>query len=155
MSNFVKIICPVCGQSEYHKKDDVFVCDYCETPFFTVDAEEQQSINEAHNAHALYKFTKADDLYRTLLENTKSDEVKVTCHLGRLLAYFGIVYVHDFNGNQVVTFTNYDPNYKSIKESSFYKAIESSTYFGKYKDMLDHFDKEYQNIGIELSKKIK
>lgn len=74
------------------------------------------------------------------------------CHFGRFLAYFGVVYIRDFDRKLIITFSNYDSSYASIKKSSFYKEIEKSEYYNLYEEKLNELDEKYQKIKQEIDK---
>ena len=49
------------------------------------------------------------------------------------------------------TYSKYNPECKSIKETSFYKNIVSSKYKYLYEEKLEQLDEEYRRIKNELS----
>lgn len=148
------IKCPTCGDSRYDEEKGVYVCKTCDSVFFKVTEEVTNSLHEAKRELEIYNFSKADRIYHSILNETKDEKTKVMCYFGRLLAYFGVVYVKDFNGNLVITIANYDPQFKNIKDSSYYKDIENSIYKDLYKEQLERLDREYQRIATELKKGI-
>ena len=151
-SNYEVIKCPICGDSRYKELESGYKCKTCDNVFFKVSEEETYKLHEAKSALEIYNFTKADKIYHNILNETTNEKTKVMCYFGRLLAYFGVVYVKDFNGNLVITISNYDPEFSSIKESTYYKQIEESSYKNLYTEQLEKLDKEYQRIKTELNK---
>ena len=146
------VSCPVCGETNYRKLSDHIKCSVCGSVFFESVSKEQFTLNEALTAMKLYNFVKADKIYQTLLNSTNNDRTKVMCHYGRLLACFGIIYIKDFNGNMIKTFSSYNKKFKSLKETSYFKQIKNSSYYKTYERNIEELDKEYIRIKSELSK---
>ena len=98
---------------------------------------------------ARYNYEKADRIYQELSESTDI-KTKIQALYGRLLAFFGVTYIKDFNGSLVVT--NYRPEFSSITECSYYKDIINSQYKDEYINKLNELDTEYKRIKLELDK---
>ena len=156
--DYSKLKCLTCGESNEKyliankKMDDCFICDRCGSVFFVTNNSEQSALKEAQNALSLYNFSKADDLYKNILMNTSNEKTKAMCYFGRLMSLFGVVYIKDFNGNLIVTFCNYDPQYTSIKETSYFECLMNNEHYLLYQDKLEILDKEYKKIKYELNK---
>jgi len=148
--------CPTCNQinKEFIKLDDkTYQCDVCNTTFYMMSEKETIALEQARNYHAMYEFTKADYSYKKILEKTDNEETKVMCYMGRLLASFGVIFIKDRNGFLITTFSKYDPDITSIKNTEYYKEIMASEYALNYVDLLEKIEKEYQNIRNELKNK--
>ena len=145
--------CPVCGELNYKNvNNDLYKCSVCNSHFFHLDSDEVMTLKEAQICLSLYQFDKADQLYQNILINTNDEKIIVMALFGRILAYFGVNYIKDFNGNLILTFTNYDPRFKSIKETSFYQKLKENKYYELYEDKINQLDKEYERINGELNK---
>ena len=149
-TNLIK--CPVCGESSFKKIDDVTCkCSICSSTFFVTPSEISEQLNIALTFRETYKFTQSDDIYQNVMNKTDDEKIKVMCNFGRLLSYFGIIYIKDFDGRHTITYSKYNPECKSIKETSFYKNIVSSKYKYLYEEKLEQLDDEYRRIKNELS----
>ena len=147
------IKCPFCDQSDYEELENgKYKCLYCETPFYLVDDKTTMDLREAHNAHHLYKFSEAELRYFNILKETTDEKVKIMCNYGRLLAYFGVIFIRDIKNNFITTISNYHKDIKSIKDTSLYKEIISSKYALEYIPLLEKIDEEYNHLHNELAK---
>jgi len=148
MSNNV-IRCLTCGESNskyFVHNNEKIICDRCGTIVNIEDSEEKSILLEAQNALSLYDFEKADELYKKLLKDTENDNIKASCYFGRLLVFFGVVFIKDFNNNQIITFTDFDPDFISIKDSSFYKDLQKCVCAQEYNDVVERIDAEYNKL---------
>ena len=152
-SNVVLIKCPVCGESSFKKLDDTTCkCHICSSTFFITPTEISEQLNIALTYREMYKFSRSDDIYQNIMDKTSDEKIQVMCNFGRLLSYFGITYIKDFDGRYTITYSKYDPEYKSIKECTYYKHISESKYMYLYQEKLDLLDVEYKRIKDELAK---
>ena len=139
----VLLKCPTCGEVGASKLLDkgIIKCNICNSYYFFLDNDTHIKLIEAQTAIETYNFEKADNIYQNILNNTSNEKIKVMCYYGRLLSYFGIVHIKDFNNNLVVTFSNYDPKVASIKDSFYYKKISQSAY-NIYEEQIEKLDKK-------------
>ena len=153
MQNEVKTFnCPVCGFNKNKEKNGRFDCEACGVIYYKVSNEEMEQLNSAQRELELYNFKKADELYSKLINKTNNEMTKVMCNFGRLLAYFGIVYIRDFDDKLKITFSNYDSYYESITESTYYEQIKKSQFFNSYEQKIKELDDEYKRIKEEIDK---
>ena len=152
MNNVDIVKCPICGESNFITlPDESYKCKVCNSHFFNVEKDHTLILKEAQNALKLYDFTKADLLYQNLINDTSNEKTKVMALFGRILAYFGIVFIKDFNQKLVVTVSRFDKSFQSIKECSYFDELTKSIYFNKYTESIDAIDQVYQNLASELS----
>ena len=131
--------------------EDKYICKSCGNINYKLTDSDNVKFIMASTYLANYEYESAYKLYQELSESP-NEKTKVQALFGRLLAFFGVTYIKDFNGNLVITFSNYDPEYKSISESSYYKDIINSEYKDEYISKLNELDKEYKRIKLELDK---
>ena len=149
--NYTK--CPICGESEFkHNEDGSLICKICNLILIPCTSEIKHQLFEALTAREIYDFDRADQIYQNIINKTNDEKIKAMCEFGRLLSYFGIVYIKDFNKNLILTISKYHPNINSIKETSYYANIKSSSYFNIYQDQLEALDIEYKRLNEELKK---
>ena len=149
--SFKLIECPTCGEHSYKLiNETTFKCTICGTTYFACDNQIEHELKLARLQLEIPNYNEANKIYKHILENTIDLKIKVMCYLGRLLSYFGVKYVKDYDGNSKITISKYDPHFKSIKDCSYCKEIEKTKYNDLYKDQLDKIDEEYKKIGLEL-----
>ena len=152
-NNNILVKCPECGESNFKKLDDTTCkCNICGCTFFVASPEINDQLNMALTYREMYKFSRSDEIYQNIIDKTDDEKIQVMCYFGRLLSYFGITYIKDFDGRHTVTYSKYDPDYESIKESSYYKHIIESKFKDLYQEKLDLLDAEYKRIKNELTK---
>ena len=155
-------ICPICGDPLKKEKGTKNVkCSCCGfvAPTVEVNSLDEARLNSASDALRSYKFDTAEENYSLILEDNRdsSSEIHVAALWGKLLATFGVVYIKDMNGTMIPTFSEYDPDYKSILDSEEYKSILKSkamenvknSYISKAKSL----DDVYKRIDKELNSK--
>lgn len=149
-TNVIK--CPICGEINNKKIDDnTFKCNICSAHFTIMASEINHLLEEALTYRDMYDFKTADERYQKIIDECDDDKVKVMCYFGRLLCYFGVKYIKDFNGNTILTISKFLPEDENIKKTTYYKMIEKSSYFENYKDKLEDLQKEIQRINEELN----
>ena len=134
--------------------DDKYKCKACGNVNYKITDNDKIKFTLASTYMASYKYDDADKLYKELSES-ENTKTKVQALYGRLLSFFGVTYIKDFNGSLVVTFSNYKPEFSSITECSYYKDIINSEYKDEYINKLNELDTEYKRIKTELDKGIK
>ena len=150
-TNINKIECPCCGEHNYKKiDDDKFECKICGTTYFYTSTQISHDLKQARTEIDRSEFHKADSIYKNILQYTDNEETKVICNLGRLYSYFGVKYLKDYDGNIKITISRYDPNFKSIKDLSFYKKVVESKYGNLYINQLELLDNEYKKLVKEM-----
>ena len=126
-------ICPICGDPLKKEKGTKNVkCSCCGfvAPTVEVNSLDEARLNSASDALRSYKFDTAEENYSLILEDNRdsSSEIHVAALWGKLLATFGVVYIKDMNGTMIPTFSEYDPDYKSILDSEEYKYLAPYLY---------------------------
>ena len=134
-----------------------YKCKKCGSINYDVDKEINIKLANAQTELSTYNFTRADDIYKNILDNTTNPKVKAMALKGRICAHFGIVYVKGFYDDEVVaTFANYDKDTVSIKSTPYYRELLECEISEQdkqaYIDELNELDKEYQKIKEELDK---
>ncbi len=152
MEKYNIIKCPSCGESHFINKNDTYLCQVCNTPFYKVTTEEQELLYSARRDMFLYKFEEADTKYEKLYNETNNESAKAQALFGRFCAYYGIVRLRDMQNNILNVFTNYYPNEQSIKDNQYYKIIMQSKYKEDYNHQFNILEKEYQVIHNEFEK---
>ena len=155
--------CPICGDALLVDKrnSNLLKCDCCgfhvsiETK---VNYEDAERLKVANDALRSYDFEGAEDKYNLILEDNKDDStVYLSALFGKLLSLFGVVYIKDFNGEAIPTFSEFDPDILSIKDTEIYHLIENSKASSNDKkaflEKIDELDSIYKKIGKELEKK--
>ena len=134
--------------------EDKYICKSCGNVNYKLDNSDNVKFIMASTRLANYEYESAYKLYQELSESP-NEKTKVQAIYGKLLSFFGVTYIKDFNGSLVVTFSNYKPQYSSITECSYYKDIINSEYKDEYISKLNELDTEYKRIKLELNKGIK
>lgn len=141
-------------------RENMYECKACDSIFFHIDdLEIQHQLYSARDYSSTYDFDKADEIYNKVLNETDSIKTKVMCYHGKLLAEFEVNYIKGYkkdSNRMVVTFSNYDKNKTSIKESYYYKALMNLPLTAdekeKYETSIDELDASYHKIPEELQK---
>ena len=139
-----------------HINGDSYKCEYCGGLNFVTSTDEDFKFQLAHTYLSSYQFVKADDLYKQIIEECTNDKAKSMALMGRILSYFGIVYVKSYGSNVTTpTFSRYNPEIQSIKSSRYYKALcnlEIDSYeLDEYKKQIEDLDKVYTRIDSDLN----
>ena len=135
---------------------DSYICEYCGGLNYITTTEEDFNFQLANNNLSIYKFEEADDIYKKIIDESTNDKTTSMALMGRLLSYFGIVYVRGY-GSKVTTptFARYNPDIPSIKSSRYYKQLcnlDIDSYeLQKYKTQIDELDKVYTRIDNDLN----
>ena len=135
---------------------DSYICEYCGGLNYITTTEEDFKFQLANNNLSIYKFDEADDIYKKIIDESTNDKTTSMALMGRLLSYFGIVYVRGY-GSKVTTptFARYNPDIPSIKSSRYYKQLcnlDIDSYeLQKYKTQIDELDKVYTRIDNDLN----
>ena len=149
--SFKIIECPICGEHRYKLiNDTTFKCTICETTYFACDNQIEHELKQARLQLEIPNYIEANKIYRHILDKTTDNKIKVMCYLGRLLSFFGVKYVKDYDGKTKITISKYDPHFKSIKDCSYCKEIEKTIYKDLYEEQLDKIDEEYKKLELEL-----
>ena len=65
-----------------------------------------------------------EEQVKQIIEEATNDKTISMAIMGRLLSYFGIVYVKSYGSNVTTpTFSKYNPDIPSIKSSRYYKQL--------------------------------
>ena len=155
--------CPICGDPLIidGKDSGRLKCGCCGFNV-KVEAEVSQDDTErlkaAYDALRSYEFTVAEDRYNLILDDNSFDsDIYAAALFGKLLTEFGIVYIKDFNGITIPTFSEYNPDMLSIKLSDTYEELASCKCDDKvkesYLDKIDALDNIYKRIDKELKEK--
>ena len=132
--------CPICGDPLIidGKDSGRLKCGCCGFNV-KVEAEVSQDDTErlkaAYDALRSYEFTVAEDRYNLILDDNSFDsDIYAAALFGKLLTEFGIVYIKDFNGITIPTFSEYNPDMLSIKLSDTYEELASCKCDDKVKE---------------------
>lgn len=139
-----------------HIDGDSYICEYCGGLNFITTSDEEFKFQLASNNLSLYKFDDADDIYKNIIEESSNDKTTSMALMGRLLSYFGIVYVKSYESKVTTpTFSKYNPDIPSIKSSRYYKQLCNldidTNELQKYKTQIDELDKVYTRIDSDLN----
>ena len=103
---------------------DSYICEYCGGLNYITTTEEDFNFQLANNNLSIYKFEEADDIYKKIIDESTNDKTISMALMGRLLSYFGIVYVRSYGSKDTTpTFARYNPDIPSIKSSRYYKQL--------------------------------
>ncbi len=152
-----QIRCVYCGGTHTnHIEKDSYICEYCGGLNYIITNEVDFKLQLALNKLAIYKFDEADDIYKNIIEESTNDKTTSMALMGRLLSYFGVVYVKSYGSNVTTpTFSRYNPDIPSIKSSRYYKQlcnlrIENSS-LNNYINQVEELDKVYSRMDSDLS----
>ena len=133
--------------------EEKFECKSCGNVNYRLADKENIKFTLCSTYLSNYNYEDADKIYQQM-SNSSNEKIRIQAIFGRLLAYFGVTYIEDYNGNLIVTFSYYDPNIESLKDSIYYQEIMNSSYKNDYIEKLNILDNEYKKIKIELDKGI-
>lgn len=114
--------------------------------------------SQAQNRLTTYRFSKADEIYFDIYNEASDVSSKAMSLWGRILAFFGVVYIRSsVQEEYVVTFSNYHPEVKSVKELDLVEELLSldlsKSEKEEYEKKIDQLDKEYVQIEHQLNEK--
>ena len=154
-------LCPICGDPLKKTNDNRLMCKCCgfnielETK---VEHDDIERLHLAYDALRSYEFNSAASKYALIMDDNDEDkEIYVAALFGKLLSEFGVVYIKDTNGETIPTFSEFNPDMKSIKSSRSYKALANLDAEDKvkapYLEKIEVLDNVYKRIDSELNAK--
>lgn len=153
--------CPICGDPLKKSNDNRLMCKCCgfnielETK---VEHDDIERLHLAYDALRSYEFNSAASKYALIMDDNDEDkEIYVAALFGKLLSEFGVVYIKDTNGETIPTFSEFNPDIKSIKSSRSYKNLTNLDAEDNIKDpyleKIEVLDNIYKRIDNELKAK--
>ena len=117
---FISVKCPSCGaRNGFEMSHGWLRCTSCYSQFYVRDEDMSKALSAAHEYLKTYAFDEADALYARLAreaEEVHDMDAYATSEWGRLMAYFGVVYIKSYSGTiSVPTFARYNKHISSVK----------------------------------------
>ena len=84
-----------------HIEGDSYICEYCKGLNYITSSDEDFKFQLAHTKLSIYRFDEADDIYKNIFEEATNNKTKSMALMGRILSFFGVVYVKSYGSKRL------------------------------------------------------